>query len=523
MTRQKVLICVLLVGGILQLLAMQPSPSRVSAQDGGDDDACSTLLTNALQVVGSACVEIGQNEACYGHFPITSELQADASGQFESDGDLIAVPQLQSLVTEPANPTTGEWGIALLLVQTESPDTVSQTMTFVLFGDVALNSQGTVASDPATCSITNTSGQNINLRSGPSTNDDIVGALEVDGSAVADAKTENGEWLRIQQDDTTAWVYSPLITTDCNVSALGILDADGAVIPRQSTSAFSLETTPSDTCNALPDGLLVRSPEGHRARVVINGVEMVFSSVGYLTAQADQQLTLSVLEGQVEVTADGQTEIVSSNMLTTVPLSGLTAAGPPTPPQSQSEQVTVVIPALTDANTMLDENSIGTSACTLSTESTVNLRGGPGTNYGLSGQFEADTEMAVTGTALAADGAIWWQLDGDTWVRSDLVSAAGRCDNIPTVEPPAPPPSPPTAAAPVISGRRFVAVDAFGDLSVPLLPIEMGCFEGSAPITAIPAETLGYVTGDPQCNRYPVTFDTGQSGWLLADYIGFLE
>lgn len=499
-------------------LPIQPSV----AQDGDQDDACETLLTEALQIVGSACAEIGQNEACYGHFPVTSQLQTDASGQFEADGDLIDIPQLQSLVTEPADPESGAWGIALLLVEADSQSSASVPITFVLFGDVELNSQDSVASDPLTCSITNSANQNINLRATPSTDAEIVGTLSAEETAVVDARNESSDWLRIQQGDSPAWVYAPLITADCNISTLGVPDENGDVVSSGSTPAFSLETGHAAACNTLPDGLLVRSPEGRRARVVINGVDLVFSSVGFLTAQPNQDLTLDVLEGQVEVTADGQTETVTANMSTTVPLNGLTPSGPPSSPQSSDEQSSLVIPALTDATAMLDESGIGNPACAVSTDSAVNLRGGPGTDYALAGQFDLDTEIGVSGTATGTDGAQWWQLDSGSWVRANLVAASGRCEDIPSVEPPAPPPTS-QPNVPSVGGRRMVAIDPYSNQAAPLLTIEMGCFEGSAPGIIIPVGTMGYVTGDPQCNRYPVTFDTGQSGWLLADYVEFLE
>ena len=35
-----------------------------------------------------------------------------------------------------------------------------------------------------------------------------------------------------------------------------------------------------------------------------------------------------------------------------------------------------------------------------------------------------------------ADGFLWWHLDDDAWVRSDVVEAKGGCAGVPVVESP---------------------------------------------------------------------------------------
>jgi hypothetical protein len=36
----------------------------------------------------------------------------------------------------------------------------------------------------------------------------------------------------------------------------------------------------------------------------------------------------------------------------------------------------------------------------------------------------------VTDQTLDADNFVWWQLDNELWVRSDVVEETGRCFNI---------------------------------------------------------------------------------------------
>lgn len=92
-------------------------------------------------------------------------------------------------------------------------------------------------------------------------------------------------------------------------------------------------------------------------------------------------------------------------------------------------------------------SSDSSSVCTATSASNINQRQGPGTNYFLAGALVANTPTTVIGQAQGLDGFVWWTLEGNVWVRSDLVTLEGNCDSLPTIA--APPPPPPPTAAPV--------------------------------------------------------------------------
>ena len=74
--------------------------------------------------------------------------------------------------------------------------------------------------------------------------------------------------------------------------------------------------------------------------------------------------------------------------------------------------------------------------CGVTTKQAINLRGGPGTNYELRGQIAPDDILSVDGQFLAPDGFIWWRLTTESWVRSDLVTEIGACEELaPEVKP----------------------------------------------------------------------------------------
>lgn len=104
------------------------------------------------------------------------------------------------------------------------------------------------------------------------------------------------------------------------------------------------------------------------------------------------------------------------------------------------------------------------------TESAMNVRGGPGTNYTVVGALNTGDVARITGKNEAGD---WWQISlagGTTgWVYGPLVTTSGNIDGVAIAAAPPPPPTaiPPTAApveptstpAPVPSGVDFRLIE----------------------------------------------------------------
>lgn len=214
-----------------------------------DADACTALVTEALQVVGSACAEMGRDEACYGHALVTARFQDGVSVNFDGAGDTASLVDLETLVTQTADPAGGTWGVALLSLQADLPGEVDQPLTLVLIGDAELV---------------------------PAVPDDSLDGVQ--------------------------------------------------------GQAFILRSGETSACETAPNGLLVDAPAGQRARVLVNGVELMFGSSGFLTAEADGALAVSGLTGAIDVRAADEAVTVSPGEQTSVPLDALAVAGPPSAP-----------------------------------------------------------------------------------------------------------------------------------------------------------------------------------------------
>ncbi|MCC7450122.1 MAG: hypothetical protein IT324_22080 [Anaerolineae bacterium] len=136
----------LVVLGGLFLFALSGVPSSVGAVQPtvtpGFEQMCQSVLARAVKLTEQGCSATGRNEACYGYTVVHSQLQPgvdEATHRFAVGGDILPVRMLASLQTEPLNAVTGTWGMAVLKMQANLPDTnPGQNVTFILFGDSTL-------------------------------------------------------------------------------------------------------------------------------------------------------------------------------------------------------------------------------------------------------------------------------------------------------------------------------------------------------------------------------------------------
>lgn len=117
--------------------------SSIGAQT---DGSCPTIVATALAAANDYCTETGRNQVCYGNISISAVPQDGAENlMFEQAGDIANVSDILSLILSPMDEENGRWGVALMRLQANLPDTLpGQNVTFLLFGDVQL----TTAVDP---------------------------------------------------------------------------------------------------------------------------------------------------------------------------------------------------------------------------------------------------------------------------------------------------------------------------------------------------------------------------------------
>jgi hypothetical protein len=295
------------------------------------DATCPLIVEDILATAGDACGGLGRNQACYGNNLVTTAWSVEDAPEFVNQGDIADITQLRSMITSPLDAEMETWGVALLSLQANLPDTLpGQNVTFVLYGDTEITNQVVVDDSPRT-TLTAGLTAGINVRSGPGTNFVALGIQMPGDELTLIGRNAAGDWAQIQFEDGTGWVFAPLLSIDGNVFWLPIVNA--GVDPEAYTTpmqAFRLRTGigQSDCADVPQDGLLAQSPDGTRVNFLANGVEVSLGSTAYFTAKDEDELTVSVLEGMAEVTSDDETQTVEAGYSVTV-----SSSAPPDEPE----------------------------------------------------------------------------------------------------------------------------------------------------------------------------------------------
>ena len=158
-----------------------------------------------------------------------------------------------------------------------------------------------------------------------------------------------------------------------------------------------------------------------------------------------------------------------------------TPAPTATPTVAPTETATTVPTEVpTEAPTATTEPTAEPEAFTASIAvPSLNIRGGPGTNYPIVGSAPQGTEFVVIGQVAECQ---WYLIDhpdlGDAWVAgsAQFVTSSGDCSEVIEVaNPPAPPAVPPTATA-APSTAEPPAEDDSGATVPDDLPADQGCY-----------------------------------------------
>lgn len=267
---------------------------------------CEALVAAALRDAADNCLDLQRNSACYGYSRVDAAF-ADVVPDdfFVNPADRTDLEPLVTLRTGALDLTTDEWGVALLNVQANLPDTLpGQAVTFVLLGDTSLQDATAARAAKNFQPISVTTTVNTNFRSGPGLNYNVVMVAEQEATLMADGISPDGKWLRVLYDNAPGWIHYTLVKTDGDMSTLPPVDAT-QYSPMQ---AFYLTTGLGQAaCKEAPDVLLIQGPQNYEITLSVNGAILEMgSTVLFRTIENNEQaaLEITVLDGRVTLAPD---------------------------------------------------------------------------------------------------------------------------------------------------------------------------------------------------------------------------
>lgn len=268
---------------------------------------CPALVEQALSAVGDNCDGISRNSACYGYNHIDSTFtQAQSADFFTTPADRAQLRDLQNIQTSALDAASSEWGVAVLSVQANIPNTLpGQNVIFFLLGDVKLENEVPAEDtlqvvDPITVTTTLPA----NIRSGPSESNSVTASAPANSTLGADGLSSDGLWLRVAYATKVGWVSRALVAGPAELDTLPVITEQ----TRTPMQAFSFSTgIGSPGCEQAPPSLLVvQGPDQFKIDLTVNGVDIELGSTVGLRSLPDedgigQTLQLIVLSGFVRV------------------------------------------------------------------------------------------------------------------------------------------------------------------------------------------------------------------------------
>lgn len=274
-------------------------------------DRCPAIVQAALEQVDTVCEALGRNQLCYGNTLSEARDMAGDSLPFEAAGDIVELEAVNTLTTYPLNEDADTWGLAVMSVQADLPDTSpGQNVTFIVFGDTQVE-----AVENAAITVDATAPSNINLRTGPGTGFATAGLLEAGSTATLIARNEVGDWGRVANDDNAPiWIFMPLLETSGDTSVLPVVELDENVVAGYDAPMQAFRFTSGigrPACEEAPrDGVVIQTPTGLTANFLINGVQMSVGSTALVRLTDDEGLRVATLDGNVAInTAGEQTDL----------------------------------------------------------------------------------------------------------------------------------------------------------------------------------------------------------------------
>jgi hypothetical protein len=259
---------------------------------------CPEVVQRAIDAVGSNCGALGRNSACYGFQSVTADFsQIQPSDYFSLPSDRANLFDIERLGTSPLNEALDEWGIALMSVQANLPNTLpGQSVVFMLLGDSKVENAvdpGDALQSDVTLDITLAS--DTPLHQDPDDTSALLQTVPGGTSLVADALSEDGGWLRVVYQGIPGWVSGEAADADGDLSTLQVIGPDSGT-PMQS---FYFQSGISSTqCVDAPNALVVQGPQNLTVDINANGADIRLGSTIVLYQVAVDAATQQFLNEQ---------------------------------------------------------------------------------------------------------------------------------------------------------------------------------------------------------------------------------
>jgi len=375
---------------------------------------CEMLIDDIVNTLDSVCEATGRNQVCYGNLQIQVQprldLPADTPFTFEREGDIANIADIESMQLSPLNLEQGVWGLALMQVQADLPETLpGQNVTILFFGDVQVINNPVF--DP-------------NLRS---------------------------RYLPMQ----SFYFRNGIGASTCNETP------DHGVLISTPEGAGRIELTINEVVVRVGSTLYIRqrSSDSLLEFNTLDGRAEIEVAGRMQVAEEGMRVTVPVDSLVFPAGPPNPPEPVDRAVIEGLPAAGLIESAP-NPSDRQQPPPTPVVPVVTEDPTedgatrpTLPE----TGPCVLTTfeDGPVNVRSGPSTEDNVVNTIFPTRTYDVLGRTVEGD---WFQISLG-WVAAFVTARGGDCNNVPvTFVEPTPTPAATEVSPPPVAGDNETAL-----------------------------------------------------------------
>ncbi len=303
------------------------------AAQGGEE--CPVFVARALSSLETYCGGLEREAACYGLNRVDSVFWEPRDDLvFNAPSDRVPLIDLRTISTAPLNLEQELWGVAVMHIQANLPDTLpGQAVTFLLMGDTTLENAVTpeeAAAAQAVEPVPATAIFPANLRSRPTTAANILTSVRPGAALTLIGVSEARDWYEVALEiGGTGWVFHELVMVEdeARLAALPVTYGPHAAPRYGPMQAFYFSTgLGGQACNEAPNALVVQSTELAQVTLRINELEVRLGSTVIFTTvtlpDGSRAMVIVLLEGRlrtflngvpIDLTAPGQTIAVTLN------------------------------------------------------------------------------------------------------------------------------------------------------------------------------------------------------------------
>jgi len=273
-------------------------------------------VNQALSQASTLCANLDRNNACYGNNNITANFRDPSIplDVFDQPGEIVDIADLHSIETTPVDASESIWGVGLMRIQADLPNTLpGQSVLFLITGGQQVEN-GVEPEDelflPETAvTVTTNTGANTDLRPTypADTQVDRIASIPGGTSLPADAITPDGQWVRVAYQNHPGWISRTLLQ-DTDLSGLAEIGPDDFT---RMQSFYIMAEVGSLECAEAPALVLVQGPQNTPVDIEVYDVKIRIESTVLLRSNADgQRLELVTLYGLATINPDTPNAIV---------------------------------------------------------------------------------------------------------------------------------------------------------------------------------------------------------------------